>query len=75
MVTRAWRDRYIFHYMDDLQFQQVSAALMNVFITETCPLLSGLNHPLGTVFKITGGIGIEMVLVEPLNLFNFREYP
>ena len=49
---------HVFHRMTDHQFRQVKAALTEGFVTENTPLaqwLVGLNHPLGTVFKITGG--------------------
>ena len=49
---------HVFHRMMDHQYRQVKAALTEAFITENAPLAQwslGLNHPLGTVFKITGG--------------------
>ena len=48
---------HVFHRMSDTQYRQVKAALTETFVTDNAAVTRwslGLNHPLGTVFKITG---------------------
>ena len=61
---------HVFHRMSDTQYRQVKAALTETFVTGNAAVTGwslGLNHPVGTVFKIRGGIGVDMVMVDPVN--------